>query len=131
VVDSHTHLSPERPQAANLADLVLYHHVWIELVSAGMPITAVTKAGLPHELADPGMSPEDRVRAALPYLPAIRNTTCAQLLATLLEDLYGVPEGRLTEANLERVEAAVARRAAHRRDRRSPVGNLILAHPMH
>lgn len=112
VVDPHTHLNPARPPAANLADLVLYHHVWIELLSAGMPITAVTKAGLPHELADPGMSPEDRVRAALPYLPAIRNTTCAQLLATLLEDLYGVPEGRLAEANLERVEAAVARRAA-------------------
>jgi hypothetical protein len=111
VVDPHTHLRASKPTADNLADLVLYHHVWIELVSAGMPATAATKAGLPHELADPGMEPLDRLRAALPYLRHLRNTTCGHLLRTLLTDLYGVSDGELTEANLEEVFARVADRA--------------------
>jgi hypothetical protein len=111
VVDPHTHLAPDRPQASSLADLVLYHHVWIELVSAGMPATAVTEADLPHELADPGIAPIDRVRAALPYLAAIRNTTCAHMLRVLLEELYQVPRGELTESNLEATFAAVEGKA--------------------
>ncbi len=111
VVDPHTHLRPNRPQADNLADILLYHHVWVELVSAGMPPTAATKAGLPHELADPGMEPIDRVRAVLPYLANIRNTTCGSMLRTILGDLYAVPGGELTDANLEEVCALAAQRA--------------------
>jgi hypothetical protein len=111
VVDPHTHLRASKPAADNLADLVLYHHVWVELVSAGMPPTAATRAGLPHELADPGMDPLDRVNAALPYLPHVRNTTCGYLLRTLLADLYGVPAGELTKDNVDDVAARVAERA--------------------
>lgn len=111
VVDPHTHLTPEAPQAATLADIVLYHHVWIELVSAGMPATAATQAGLPHELADPGMPALDRIRAILPYLPAIRSTTCGNMLRVLLEDLYGVPGGQLTPANVEHLCAEAERKA--------------------
>jgi hypothetical protein len=37
VIDPHCHLRPEKPCADNLADILLYHHVWIELVSSGMP----------------------------------------------------------------------------------------------
>ena len=111
VADPHTHLRASKPSADNLADLALYHHVWVELVSAGMSPTAATNAGLPHELADPGMEPLDRVRAALPYLRHIRSTTCGHLLRTILEDLYGVPEGELTEANVDQVFALAADRA--------------------
>jgi len=112
VVDPHTHLRPDRPQADSLADLVLYHHVWIELVSSGMPANAASRAGLPQELADPGMAPLDRVKAALLYLPHIHNTTCGWLLRTILEDLYQVPGGDLTERNAEEMFARVAERAA-------------------
>ncbi len=72
VIDPHCHLDAARPAASSLADIVLYHHVWIELVSAGMGQTEVTRAGLPHEMIDPGMDPLERVRRALPYLPRIR-----------------------------------------------------------
>jgi hypothetical protein len=89
VIDPHCHLSSGHPGARNLADIVLYHHVWIELVSAGMGQYEVTKAGLPHELADPGMDPVERVRKALPYLNRIRNTTIGMLLRWLLKDIYG------------------------------------------
>ena len=112
VVDPHTHLRASKPTAGNLADLILYHHVWVELVSAGMPATATTKAGLPHEVADPGMEPLDRVKAALPYLHHIRNTTCGHLLRTILADLYGVPDGEITAGNVDGLSALVAERAS-------------------
>ena len=99
VLDMHCHLSGERPAAKNLADIVLYHHVWIEMMSSGMDQYAVTKTGLCQEGSDPGMPVDERIRIALPYLKNIRQTACACLLRTILKDLYGVAEGELTEEN--------------------------------
>jgi hypothetical protein len=112
VIDPHSHIRAWRPQADNVADIVLYHHVWIELVSAGMPPDATSRAGLPHEVADPGMAPLDRVRAALPYLHHLRNTTCGSLLRVLLRDLYGLERGLLDASTLDEVAERVAARAA-------------------
>jgi glucuronate isomerase len=108
VVDPHCHLRAGKPTADNLADLVLYHHVWIELVSAGMSPLEVTRAGLPHEVRDPEMAPLERVRRALPFLPRIQTTTLGLFLRWLLNDLYGIEA--LTEANLEDAFARVAER---------------------
>jgi hypothetical protein len=109
VFDPHCHLDAARPAASTLADVVLYHHVWIELVSAGMGEGEVTRAGLPHEMADPGMDPLERVRRALPWLGRIRNTTVGTLLGWLLRDLYGLEKG-LTEDGLERLASTVQER---------------------
>jgi hypothetical protein len=106
VIDPHCHLNAAKPAGANLADIVLYHHVWIELVSSGMGQREVTLAGLPHELVDPQMEPLERVRRLLPYLPNIRNTTVGTLLGWLLQDLYGF-KGSLDKSNLEGLAAAV------------------------
>lgn len=103
VIDPHCHLRPQKPAADNLADIVLYHHVWIEMVSSGMPQHAVTEAGLPHELVEPGIPPLERVRRALPYLPPVASTVSGLLLRWLLQDLYGIEA--LTEANLEQAAA--------------------------
>ncbi|MGQ9556277.1 MAG: hypothetical protein ACUVWR_19420, partial [Anaerolineae bacterium] len=108
VIDPHCHLRPHKPSADNLADIVLYHHVWIEQVSAGMGQYEVSIAGLPQELADPEMAPLERVHRALPYLERIENTTLGLFLRRLLRDLYGVEE--LSEANLERAAAIVEER---------------------
>ena len=108
VVDPHCHLDAGHPAARNIADIVLYHHVWIELVSAGMGQYEVTRAGLPHELVDPEMEPLERVRRALPYLPRIRNTTVGSLFRWLLEDLYGIKDG-LQVSNLDKLAAEVKR----------------------
>ena len=48
-----------------------------------MPATAVSKPGLPHELVDPRMSSDLRVKACLPYLPLIRNTASMRFLRWL------------------------------------------------
>jgi glucuronate isomerase len=111
VIDPHVHLNAAKPAAANVADVVLYHHVWIELVSSGMGQYEVTKAGLPHELVDPGMDPLERVKRLLPYLPNIRNTTVGTLLRWLLSDVYGF-HGNLDAANVEGLAAEVERRGS-------------------
>jgi len=111
VFDPHCHLRAAKPWASDLADIVLYHHVWIELISAGMDQYAVTKTGMPHELRDPGIPPIERLRRCLPYLPHIRNTTAGLLLRWILEDLYGLP-GELNEQNLEETCRVVEKHAA-------------------
>jgi hypothetical protein len=109
VIDPHCHMNATRPAAATIADIVLYHHVWIELVSAGMGQREVTRAGLPQELVDPQMEPMERVRLALRFLPRIANTTVGMLLRWLIRDVYGV-KGGLEEAGLEALAAEIARR---------------------
>lgn len=109
VIDPHCHLRAWKPSADSLADIVLYHHTWIEMVSSGMPQYEVTTAGLPHEVADPGMPPLERVRRSLKYLPNIRSTISGLCLRWILHDLYSLPE--LNEANLEAAFAAVQARA--------------------
>jgi glucuronate isomerase len=108
-MDPHCHLNPGKPVALNLTDILLYHHVWIELISAGMDQRETNLTGLPHELADPGLEPAERVRRALPFLPRIRNSTIAVMLRWLLEDVYGFRE-ELTPAGVERLSEIVARR---------------------
>lgn len=108
VIDPHCHVRPAKPAADTIADIVLYHHVWTELVSSGMGRFVATRSGLPHECADPGMPAIERVRAALPYLPNIRNTTLGLFLSWILRDLYGTDA--LTDANLESVAALIEER---------------------
>jgi len=109
VIDPHCHVRPNKPAADSLADVVLYHHVWIELVSAGTDQRAVTVTGMPHELEDPGIAPLERVRRSLPHLPEIRSTTIGLFLRWILRDLYGLEE-ELSEGNLERVARLVEER---------------------
>jgi glucuronate isomerase len=113
VMDPHCHLDPAKPVARSLTDILLYHHVWIELVSAGMDQRATNPTGLPHELVAADLEPAERVRRALPFLLRIRNSTVAVMLRWLFEDLYGFRE-ELKPANVERLSELVARRGAER-----------------
>jgi hypothetical protein len=111
VLDPHCHLDPERPCAGDPAEIVLYHHVWIEAVSAGMGQFEVSKSGLPHELTDPGIEPLERARRVLPFLPRIRNTTVGLLLRWLLEDLFDL-HGALTAEKLDRLASLIEERSS-------------------
>ena len=90
VIDPHCHLRPDKLSADNLADILLYHHLWIELVSSGMSQFEVTKSGLPHELLDPDMSPRERVKRAIKYLPNIKNTTIGLFFRWIMRDLFNI-----------------------------------------
>lgn len=111
VVDPHTHLNVKHPAAKNLVDILFYHHVGSELISSGMPPDKIWKSELPQEGIDPGIPPEKRVANSLPYLKNIRNTTLGWFMRTILEDLYGVKDGQVTEKNWETVYQRVAKKA--------------------
>ena len=109
VIDPHCHLGMQKPSADNLADILLYHHLWIELISSGMGQYEVTTSGLPQELEAAEMDPLERVKRALKYLPNIENTTVGLFLRWILKDLYAVET--LSEKNLKEVWDKVAIKA--------------------
>jgi len=102
IIDPHCHLRPEKPSADNLADILLYHHLWIELISSGMDQFEVTKSGFPHELVDPEIPPLERVKRAVQYLPCIRNTTVGLFFRWIMKDLFNM-EDALGERNIEKI----------------------------
>ncbi len=101
MIDVHSHLKWDHPGAHSLADIVFYHFVAYELMSAGMPREAL-------ELEDDG----ERLKAALPYLPLIRFSGTAYALKRVLQDLYGMKEETLTAKNLEGMMKKVSAKAA-------------------
>jgi len=109
VIDPHCHLRPHKPSADNFADLLLYHHLWIELVSSGMGQYEVTKSGFPHELTDPEIEPLERVRRAVKYLKNIKNTTIGVFFKWIMNDLYEIKE-ELGEHNIEGIFNKVGER---------------------
>jgi hypothetical protein len=99
IVDPHTHLLCDQPNAPDLAALMSYHWVRTELIAVGMP---------PADLA-PTLPADERVRRAIPYLNRMRNTTMAWCLFRIFRDLYDFDEARLTEANYRDLFDKVAR----------------------
>ena len=78
VIDCHAHVNPEQPLCRDLVDLVLYHYIVTELVSAGVPHRDIERAG------------EDLSLLA-PLLEHIDNTHTFKTLRRIIEDLGGVP----------------------------------------
>ncbi|KPJ85456.1 MAG: hypothetical protein AMS17_14335 [Spirochaetes bacterium DG_61] len=111
IIDPHCHLRPEKPSADNLADILLYHHLWIELISSGMDQFEVTKSGFPHELVDPEIPPLERVKRAVQYLPCIRNTTVGLFFRWIMKDLFNM-EDALGERNIEKIFHNVGERCS-------------------
>lgn len=97
LVDLHTHLRWDKPQAQSLSDIVFYHFVSYELLSAGMPRDAL-------EIADE----EEKLRRALPYFPLIRNTGSFYCLERILRDLYGLDGDCISERTLPELISKVS-----------------------
>jgi len=100
VIDVHTHLRWEHPHAYSLAEIVFYHFIAAELIAAGMPPEVLD---LQDERA--------KLRAALPFIPLIRCGATHYCLRHILQDLYGMREEYLCEANLEALFEGVAQTA--------------------
>ncbi len=101
-VDIHSHIDFRRPAASDINDILFYHHIVNELVAAGMPSAHLSAR----------LSPRDRLRAALPYLPCIANTSTYWALQTIVRDLYhldGFPTEQAWWMELcDRIEAGAA-----------------------
>ena len=72
--------------ARGLHDILLYHMAVSDLYAAGCPSGArlTQYPGWPDE-----KEAHARIEEALPYLPLVRNTSCAWMTRTILADLYG------------------------------------------
>ncbi len=103
VVDVHTHLRWDVPQARSLAEIVFYHFITYELCSAGMPLEVL-------RLDDE----REKLLGALPFLPLIRAGGTYYCLKRILQDLYGMKEECLTEDNLDEMIGKVTETAGDR-----------------
>jgi len=83
LLDAHTHIDAAHLTARGLYDILLYHMVVSDLVSAGCP----SKERLPEEPS--AAEAERRIEEALLFLPHIQNTAMFWGVKKILADLYG------------------------------------------
>src|SRR5262249_22640660 len=98
IVDPHTHIRCDQPNAPDLASLMSYHWLQTELRAVGMPPAALPAA--------PPVA--DRVRGPLPYLKRMRTTAMSWCFYRILRDLYEFTDPDLTESNYRDVLDRVA-----------------------
>ena len=104
MLDVHTHLDATHLTARGLHDILLYHMVVSDLVSAGCPDRGRMSETPSDEEA------RARIGRALPYLPGIANTSCAWGVRIILEHLFGWRKP-VTAANWSRLDGLIRERA--------------------
>ena len=104
LLDAHTHLDAAHLGARGLDDVLLYHMLVSDLSSAGCP----TRARLPEEPTRDEVAA--RIAEALPFVPAIRNTSGFWGVRLILRDLYGI-EPPDDASGWWRADAAIRERA--------------------
>ncbi|HVP19319.1 MAG TPA: hypothetical protein VMU36_10005, partial [Spirochaetia bacterium] len=104
LLDVHTHLDATHLAARGLHDILLYHMVVSDLVSAGCP----DRMRLPESPTEE--EARARIERALPFLPAIANTSCAWGVRIILRDLYGWRQP-VTAANWRKLDGLIRERA--------------------
>jgi glucuronate isomerase len=110
VLDIHTHLVGGRLGARGLHDVLLYHMVISDLHAAGCPSGArlTQYPGWPSDA-----EARVRIEEALPFLPAIQNTSGFWGVRTILRDLYGWT-APVTSANWKQLDDLVRERSDDR-----------------
>jgi glucuronate isomerase len=100
MLDAHTHLDATHLVARGLHDILLYHMVVSDLASAGCP----DMTRLPEPPSDE--EARERIEHALPFLPAIANTSCFWGMRIILEDLFGWRKP-ITAANWRKLDGLI------------------------
>ena len=110
VLDIHTHLVGGKLGARGLHDVLLYHMVVSDLYSAGCP----SGGRLTQYPAWPGEAEgAQRIQEALPFLPAIRNTSSFWGVRIILRDLYGW-DAPITKDSWRKLDGLIRERADDR-----------------
>ena len=104
LLDIHTHLDASHLAARGLHDILLYHMVVSDLVSAGCP----SRGRLPEQPTD--AEAHARLAEAIPYLRHIQNTSIYWGVRIILRDLYGWSEP-ITTSNWQRLDTLIRERA--------------------
>ncbi len=89
MVDIHSHIDGEHPNARDPREILFYHYLVTELCSAGMPRQAVSS----------DLSVEEAVKGALPYFPLVKNTSTHWCLIKMLRELYGFEDDEINDGN--------------------------------
>ncbi len=92
IVDVHNHLNPCALSLKNYEDIVFYHYIVTELETSGMP---------PKFLRE--LKGLERLKAALPYMKFLKNTSTFWALIKILNDLYGFEDSIINENNWKKV----------------------------
>ena len=104
VLDAHTHLDATHLCARGLHDILLYHMVISDLVSAGCPDQDRLTENPSDEEA------HERIQRAIPWLPGIASTSCAWGLRIILADLFAWRQP-VTEKNWRKLDGIIRERA--------------------
>ncbi|MEM2935814.1 MAG: hypothetical protein QW231_01395 [Candidatus Bathyarchaeia archaeon] len=104
LVDIHSHIDGGHPNARDARQIIFYHYIVTELLSAGMP----------PETLSPDLPIEEAVKGAIPYLALIRNTATYWYFTKMLRELYGFQEAEINEKNYESLLETIQARKGQR-----------------
>jgi hypothetical protein len=112
VLDAHTHLDATHLTARGLHDILLYHMVVSDLVSAGCP----DRERLSEEPSEE--EARTRIERALPFLPAIAGTSCSWGVRIILAELFEWRQP-VTGANWRKLDGVIRERGKEKGRARS------------
>ena len=104
LLDIHTHLDASHLAARGLHDILLYHMLISDLVSAGCP----SRERLSEDPSDAEATA--RLEEAIPYLPHVQNTSIFWGVRIILRDLYQWTEP-ITLQNWRTLDARIRERS--------------------
>lgn len=91
LLDSHSHIDPHRPTAADFDDLLGYHY-YTELSHS---------SGMGHEPLRSDTPAEERARAIAEFLPAIRNTVQYSWILEIAQDFFSFSADHIDATNID------------------------------
>ena len=92
MVDVHNHLNPVSLSIKSYEDTIFYEYIVTELATSGMP------SRLLNDLKGP-----EKLKAALPYMKFLRNTSTFWALKKILRDLYELEVSIINEDNVANI----------------------------
>jgi|GEM_PF-3724687 len=87
LIDLHTHIRIEHPNAKSLAEILFYHFVSLELTSSGADVVE-DLPDFAHPLPEDEQKVDKILVKYIPYLKNIENTGTYQALSNIFRDLY-------------------------------------------